>query len=230
MKNEKSREFSPAHHALLFAWFSRAVVTRVGAERGEEIVRRATRRYGEERGGRMGLRAQAAGDGLSMTNYMAYGEWAAEPGEAENTVFVEEGKVRTEVHRCPWHKAWETDELMEYGRLYCLEIDTALARGFNPDLKLEVNSSLGNDNRDCEFVFHEGEEVKEKKGRVMPWPYHVGHLFWTIRRAIVEELGEQGTEVSDEALGRFGERYGADAVSSVESYRDTDFSRLPEDG
>ncbi|MBT4496621.1 MAG: L-2-amino-thiazoline-4-carboxylic acid hydrolase [Gemmatimonadetes bacterium] len=230
MTNEKSGEFSPAHHALLFAWLSRAIVTRVGAERGEEIVRRATRRYGEERGWRMALRAQAAGDSLSMANYMAYGEWAADPGESEHTVFVEEGRVRTEVHRCPWHKAWEADELMEYGRLYCLEIDCALAWGFNPDLKLEVNSSLSNDDRDCEFVFHGGEEVEKKRGWVMPWPYHVGHLYWTVRRAVVEELGEQGVEVADEVLGRFGKRYGEEAVRSVESYRDTDFKRLPEDG
>lgn len=230
MTSEKNGEFSPAHHALLFAWLSRAVVTGVGAERGEEIVRRATRRYGEERGERMGLRAQAAGDALSMANFMAYGEWAAEPGEAEHTVFVEDGKVRTEVHRCPWHGAWEADELMESGRLYCLEIDCALSRGFNPDLTLEVKSNLSNDNRDCEFVYHEGAVVEERKGRVMPWPYHIGHLYWTLRRVIVEELGEEGEGAADEALGCFGERYGEEAVSVVESFRDTDFTRLPEDG
>ena len=230
MKNAAAERFTPTHHALLFAWISRAVVEQVGRERGERAIRKAVRRYGEERGGRMALRAQADGASLSMTNYMAYGEWKADPGESEHTVFEEEGRVRTEVHRCPWHQAWEEAGLMEYGRLYCLEIDTSLARGFNPELTLEVNSTLSNDGRDCEFVFRDAEEITEKRGKVMPWSYHLGHLYWTMFRVLAEELGEEGEQAAGAALERFTAQCGREAGRAVESYRDTDFGCLPGTG
>ena len=226
MKNEAAERFTPTHHALLFAWISRAVIERTGLERGEQVVRKAIRRYGEERGERMALRAQGDGVPLNMTSYMAYGEWAADPGESEHTVFEEDAGVRTVVHRCPWHKAWEDADLMEYGRLYCLEIDTALARGFNPELTLEVNRTLSNDGQDCEFVFRDAEGIVEKKGKVMPWPYHLGHLYWTMSRVLVEELGEVGEQASNAALDRFNAEYGGDAGRVIEAYCDADFLRL----
>jgi hypothetical protein len=66
--------FSPTHHALLFAWMSLEIIRRAGADEGECIVRSAVQRYGEQRGRRMALRAQANGHPLTMTHYLAYGE------------------------------------------------------------------------------------------------------------------------------------------------------------
>lgn len=228
MKTEAAESFTPAHHALLFAWLSRAVIEQVGRDRGERVIRKAIRRYGEERGLRMALRAQGDGNTLSMTNYMAYGEWKANPEETEQTLFAEDAGIRMEVHRCPWHRAWEEAGIMEYGRLYCLEIDTALARGFNPELTLEVNSTLSNDGRNCEFVFRQAEGIVKKKEKEMPWPYHLGHLYWTMSRVIAEELGEEGQQASHTALERFTAQCGREATLLIESYRDTDFRRLPE--
>ena len=80
--------FRAMHHAMLFAWISSAVVARVGTGRGEDVVRRGVRRYGEERGHRMALRAQADGEPLTMASYLAYGEWEVELGETEKTTLV----------------------------------------------------------------------------------------------------------------------------------------------
>jgi hypothetical protein len=212
---------------MLFAWIARAVIARAGAEKGEAVMRQAVRRYGEERGQRMALRAEADGEQLSMANYLAYGEWSADPEEIEQ-VMVEEGAVvRMTVHKCPWHAAWTENDLMTYGRLYCLEIDEALVRGFNPALKLDVNATQTNEGKPCEFVFHELEDKGPRRGRVMPWAYHVGHLYKTVGDVVVEELEAAGGEAVSEALTAFAERYGEEAAQVVLRYEDVDFGRLP---
>ena len=220
--------FTATYHALLFAWLSKAAIERAGEVRGEEAVRKAVRKYARERGGRMAMRAEAAGDALSMTNFMAYGEWQASPGESEQTVVQEEGQVRTAVHRCPWSVAWEREGLIPYGRFYCLEIDTSLLKGFDPDLKLDVLCTQTNDGEDCVFVFHDVDETVRRKGTVMPWEYHCGHLFKTVSEVLEAELGTAGREAVEEASATFAARFGTEAKGVLDQQYSTDFSRLPE--
>jgi hypothetical protein len=221
--------FTATHHALLFAWLSKAAIERAGPVRGEEAVRKAVRRYGRERGHRMALRAAAAGDVLSMANFMAYGEWRADPGEMEQTVVQEEGQVRMAVHKCPWHTTWEAEGLLDSGRFYCMEIDTSLAAGFNPDLKLDVLCTQTNDGEDCVFVFNGVQDALARKGTVMSWEYHTGHLFKTVSEVLEAELGEAGGEAVAEALETFTGRFGVEAGENVKGYLSTDFGRLPDD-
>jgi hypothetical protein len=219
--------FTATHHAMLFAWIARAVVARVGAGRGEDVVRRGVRRYGEERGHRMALRAQADGEPLTMAGYLAYGEWEVEPGETEKTTLDAASDVTTRVTKCPWHAAWAGSGLVEYGRLYCLEIDQALVRGFNTSLVLEVHRTLSNDDEPCEFVYRDVGTAIVGNGRIMPWEYHAGHLYSTMAQVIVEELGQPGKEAVAAALEEFAEHYGEEATRVIVAHRDTDFNVLP---
>ncbi len=223
--------FSPTHHALLFAWISLAVIQRAGREEGERIVRRAVQRYGEQRGGRMALRAQANGHPLIMAHYLAYGEWEPGPdsGKTESDVIERPPHVEMRVHRCPWHTAWEDNDLMQVGHLYCQVIDKALVRGFNPDLTLEVGGTLSNGAPYCAFTFHDASPPRGAKdeGTTMPWDYHLGHLYATMSEVAIEELGEAGQEAADAALAAFADRFGREAAEIVKAYRDTDFTRLP---
>ena len=59
MLKEKTENVTAAHHALLFAWLTKAIIRRVGHEKAEPVVRQAVQRYGEQRGRRMAFRAQA---------------------------------------------------------------------------------------------------------------------------------------------------------------------------
>jgi hypothetical protein len=134
-----------------------------------------------------------------------------------------------QIHRCPWKDAWEAHGLMPYGRIYCLDIDEALVHGFSPELKLEVRSTLSSGDPCCEFVFHDVSPALAAAGRaVMPWEYHMGHLFKTVGEVFVEELGEQGQAAADEALAQFARQYGQQAAQAVAGYGDTDFEQLPE--
>jgi hypothetical protein len=224
---------------LLFAWISRAVVRRAGAERGEAVVREGVRRYGQQRGRRMALRAQADGEALNMLNYLIYGEWWAEGSKSEQRVLASDPHFHVQVAGCLWHATWQAHDLVPYGRLYCLEIDEALIEGFNPRLKLSVNATSPNDLCDCDFVFHDAHltpeklELMEQKSRalgfraVMPWDYHLGHLYKTVGEVVVEELGAVGQEALGAALDEFARRYGEGAAQMIKAYEGTDFDRLP---
>jgi hypothetical protein len=239
--NDLRKTFTPQHHALLFGWIAREVMLRAGDERGEEVLRKAVRRYAEQRGLRMALRAQSNGHELNMLSFLAYGEWRAEGGESESSTVERSPHLRKEVHKCPWQGAWEANDLLPYGRFYCLEVDEGLARGFNPDLRLEVLGTLTNDGVPCDFVFH-GADLNQKntfilgyrhslasrKGAVMPWDYHCGHLFKTVGEIVVAELGQEGKEAILAARTEFAQRFGEAAIQIVEGYLEADFDSLPD--
>jgi hypothetical protein len=219
-------DLSPTHHALLFAWIAEALVTQIGLETAETALRQAVRRYGEQRGHRMALRAQAAGDPLTMATYLAYGEWQPPAGQAEQATQVVGSDVRAVVQRCPWYDAWEAEGLLRAGRLYCLEIDQALARGFAPALTLEVNAIRPIDNASCEFVFRDGGQRPPNlasRRKVMPWDYHLGHLFHAIRRSLTAQLGAAGADAAAAGLAEFSRWYGPEAAVLVQSFQETDF-------
>jgi len=233
-------KFTASHHAILIALLSRSAITRLRAENGEKIIRQAVRRYGEQRGRRMALRAQRDGEPLTMLNYMAYGEWRTEPGESAQRSEEMVPHARSFVDRCPWHQAWVESGLLQYGRLYCQEIDQALARGFNPALRLNVLSTLSNDGCPCEFVFYDAnltpanvdhldrkKTANQQNGAVLPWEYHAGHLYAAVKSALAAELDERGEAILQEALAAFAQRYGDEAVQVILSYQFVDFNTLP---
>lgn len=229
------------HHALLFAWIAREVIQRVGESEGGQAIRKAVRRYGEQRGGRMAQRARADGLPLNMADFMVYGEWRASDPSITQTESVEvKPDVRMNVVRCPWNETWSRENLIEYGRLYCQEIDHALVRGFNPDLELDVNRTLTNDGESCEFVYHEaglvnGETlgvIENRKSRlegrtVMPWEFHCGHLYKTFSEVLESELGHPGRDAVKEAMDEFSRCYGVNSTQRILAYQDLDFDEVP---
>ncbi len=238
----KPASFSPAHHGLLMSWIARQVCQRVGPVKGEQLVRKAIRRYGEERGARMARRALSFGKELTMVNYLVFGEWSAAPGEVERRLESNNhNDLRMLVERCPWQAAWMKADLLEYGRLYCQEIDQALLRGFNPELHLDVNKTLTNDHQACDFVFHGtplnfstnlallvGKKLTPGKQVILPWEYHTGHLYKTMSDMLFSELGLAGREAAEAALAEFGAHFGAEAAQIVQDHLQTDFTCLPE--
>jgi hypothetical protein len=232
--------FTETHHALLFAWITQAVFERAGAMEGEKAIRNAIIQYGRERGGRMALRARANGDVLSMANYMAYGEWQSSPGVMEQELLEKAPNARVRVSRCPWFSTWQENGLLTYGRFYCLEIDGALAAGFNPDLKIDVVGTQTNGAAQCEFVYRDAalpeqgvqfpahaDAVLSADKVKMPWDYHVGHLFKTLESVLVAELSPVGREAIEAGLAEFGRQFGQPAVQKIAAFRRVDFSRLP---
>ena len=233
MKKSDQDHFSETHHALLFAWIAREIIHRLGQDNGEQIIIRAVRRYGEQRGRRMALRAKADNQDLSMANFLVYGEWKpTKQEEVQHQRIEESSDIRVLVHQCPWNNAWTENDLIQYGRLYCQEIDRALVRGFNPELNIEVDKTLTNENEPCEFLFHNANlfspNTVDAKNSVMPWDYHCGHLVKTFSEILEEEFGQEGQVIIQAALAEFGSLYGEEAVQTIVELQDIDYNLLPE--
>ena len=211
---EVRARFGPECHALLFAWLAREAM-RPRRDGDEDVIRRAVWRYGVQRGSRMAQRAQAAGHPLDFLHYLAYSEWRARPEAFEITVLENAPHLHQQVYRCPWHQAWADADLMPYGRLYCLDIDRAVAHGFNPELVLEVNGTHTNGAACCDFVFREAGLTPERQAEldalrvelgdsaVMGWDYHCGHLYQTLRNALIAAYGPEGEAMAEVALAVF---------------------------
>jgi hypothetical protein len=232
--------FSERHHALLYALIAKKIVEQAGKDAGEAALRVAVRRYGEQRGRRMAIRALANGDDLSMTSFLIYGEWRSGTGLGQHDQTVVGPDVRMVVPRCPWALTWMETSLSVYGRLYCQEIDQALVRGFNPDLIIDVNRTQTNDGEPCDFLFHKAAllsgntlaYIQDKSaaladGTVMPWEYHCGHLYKTFQEVLTGQLGDAGQEAVRAALDEFAARFSNHAVGIVVSYEKIDFNQLP---
>jgi hypothetical protein len=225
--------FTEAHHALLFAWMAKAVCERVGDEQGEAIIRRAVRRYGEERGRRMAARARANGHALDMIEYIAYSEFRTRAGAMSQKLSARGRDIALLNTKCPWYTAWDEGGLMKWGCLYCREIDSAVVRGFNPELRLDVRGTRSNGDAACDFIFR-GAKLNLRNGlrlifrkafrpgarAIKDWDYHVGHLFTTLEQVLADELGEGGHEAVDSALNAFAERYGEEAALRVRKIRE----------
>jgi hypothetical protein len=227
-------EFSPTHHALLFAWIAQETLQRAGAEPGQAVLRRAVRQYGEQRGRRMAQRAQSAGRPLDMTSYLAYGEWQAAAEMFDTRLESAPQGARSLVFRCPWHQAWFENGLNDSGRLYCLEIDEALGRGFNPELRLEVQATRSNMAEACRFIYHGAnlealQEIQVDRSRtVMPWDYHLGHLYQTMFAVLQADLGPAGEQAAQAGLAAFARRFGEQAAERIRAFQDANFDHTSE--
>jgi hypothetical protein len=230
--------FSPVEHAYLFACLARAAIRLAGEAAGSAAVRRGVRLYGEQRGRRMALRVQADGRPLSMLNFLIYSEWQTAPGENESVMVEFVPDARSSVRRCVWNSTWRENDLLPYGRLYCLEIDSALLRGYNPDLRLSVNQTLSNQGEPCDFIYAGAELTQENLERLqygkrsdpgprarMPWEYHTGHLYQTLRGVFITDLPD-ADRAALSALDAFSERFGQPAAEVVRSYAAVNFDQI----
>ncbi len=203
------------------------------------IISKAVRQYSEQRGRRMALRAQVDKRALSMINYIGYGEYKI-TGEIELKIIERSPYARIRIPKCPWYTTWKENGLLSFGRLYCREIDPALVRGFNPALRVDVNATLPAGAVQCEIVYHADltilnylliqyrKTVSLGAKAVMPWDYHVGHLFHTLEKVIIDELGLDGQKAIEAGLAKFAERYGEQAIQKVVTSRNQDYESVPD--
>jgi hypothetical protein len=234
MSSGQIQPLGPREHALLFAYLAREVIEAAGAERGAQVVGEAVWRYGAQRGCRMARRAQAAGRSLDWATYLTYGEWRAPEGVQRTETLATAPDLHRRVYTCPWHQAWRENDLLVYGQHYCLHIDRALAHGYNPELILHVGCTLSDGSPYCDFRFeradlsptdmaHIAQLRRELEPRVvMPWSYHLGHLYKTMGQALVDQLGVMGELVVSDGLAAFAQHCPQAAGVAVEHLQ-TDF-------
>jgi len=236
----KKHTFTAQHHALLFAGIAREVISLAGEKKGGNIMETAVEKYGRQRGKRMALRALKNGHGLTVADYFAYGEWEVPKGEMDLKFVKKNPDVCLNIFKCPWHSTWREHDLLEYGKYFCRKIDAALVHGFNPDLKIEINSTQTNGGDFCDFIFRDArltlfkilglaykKKIRPGKDAVMPWEYHIGHLFKTTGEVIHQELGTHAQKIMETALAGFAHFSSKEHIEIIKTYVDIDFDKLP---
>jgi hypothetical protein len=232
--------FTAKHHALIYVWIVKELIELVGEEAAVPIIRKATKCYGEQRGRRMALRACLNGHELSMLNYLAYSEWKAGKDEMVMHIAERHPHLRVRIPVCPWYTVWQNQDLLHYGAYYCETIDRALVSGFNPDLSLDIITIKPSGSKECDMIFKDArmslanmlklifrKHVSPGSKALMPWEYHTGHIYKTLKEEISGTFGEKGTQACDAALAIFSQKFGEVAAQIIQSHWDIDFNRLP---
>lgn len=227
--------FTPEHHAIAYGLFVRNA-GKLAGEAGRNAATAGTLLYADQRGARMAKRCRKHGDPLTPQSYMAYGEWAPEPGtmEAKDVSFAPD--VATEAYVCPWFTAWQRMGFLEEGKVYCGCIDYNLVKGFSQDMELTVESTRPQGGDRCRFVWKgfsmdqkARQALAEKKAALgdscrKDWVYHTRHLY----SAMEEKLRAlpEGEEIIRKTLDDFETLYGTEARNTISQVAGMDFYEI----
>ena len=124
----------------------------IAAERAAgTAVARAISRLGEERGRRIRERVDADGQAPTLDNLYKYYDLPIGEGWESTVERTDTGHVET-VTYCPLAEVWRELGAPDRDVLYC-DIDMAIIRGYNPDIRIErCESLLAGDGR-CVYKF-----------------------------------------------------------------------------
>lgn len=191
--------FTPGDHAILFTCFSHAALSLLDQKAAEVFLKNTVISYGRERGQRMAKRAIANGDKLDMAAYYAYGEWDFSGGFRKESIIADHNAYI--VRECPWHKAWAEVQQLDKAMYYCDSVDNSILEGFNPELRLEMKSTLTRHDG-CEFHWLDSLNDEEEKIRIQQirsriggscqkdFLYHSAHLASAFMRTAIQQ-GEE---------------------------------------
>ncbi len=148
--------------AQLFASVAKSVIERYGAEEGEAVLKNAVEYFGRERGKRIAGRVRKLGKELSFKNWLIYTDISPKnfPVKAE----LKDNDLVAQVGACSFISAAEQWGLGDYAKIYCKYADFAILDGYNPHIKLELDSRHDSGKDYCVFRYIVKEENK-RRGR-----------------------------------------------------------------
>lgn len=219
------------HHAMMFAYLSKHALLLCGDE-GKEAILNGMIIYGNERGARMAKNALAHGDELTTMTNQAYGEWKTDyEGQMIFGQLRTQPTLQTYIAKCAWCDAWKKHDILEYGKLYCVNVDNAVYQGFRSDFVCTpTTTSLSFGGEQCEFDWghpisdEEAALLVEKKKELgsscmKDFTFHTAHIKYTLSKYLIDTLGEAGQKIVDLALAdyvaTFGQEY-LDVLASVD--------------
>jgi hypothetical protein len=144
--------------AQLFASLSKHVFEKQGVVEGEKLIKEAVEYFGFERGQRIAQVVKGLGKPLSLKNWLIYSDIDGSNFEAKASLCNHDLLVR--VHHCTFIDAAEKWELREQASLYCRYVDYAILKGYNPDVKLELQSRHDTGKDYCLFRYSMKEDNK----------------------------------------------------------------------
>lgn len=236
-ENRRRKDNTIEQHAVLAALLAKYAIKEAG-DAGKDAFIAGITRMGIERGTRMAAQAVLRGDRLDYVNYQAYGEWKPQPGQMEFVTVQTQPEAVTEARKCAWNEAWKKYGLEEYGKYYCVTVDDAIFRGFQPEFHCDVKGNQSWGSPKCEFHWgvpmseEDQERLARKKAElgdscIKDFNYHTGHVLYSIGDELRHLLGkEMGDKVVNQAVEEFTEIFGAEYVAAFENAYPGDPSAL----
>jgi hypothetical protein len=129
-------------------------------ENGLAMLEQAVFRFGEERGRRIAQRVREDRKPLTLMNFFLYSDLDVSGNEMVPE-FVE-GELRIRVMKCRLFDKLHELGLQKYAKHYCKPIDSAVLRGYNARLELDVKTQISGGADCCLFVYRQPSgSVKE---------------------------------------------------------------------
>ncbi|MFX1509261.1 MAG: L-2-amino-thiazoline-4-carboxylic acid hydrolase [Promethearchaeota archaeon] len=127
---------------LLFYHFAKTLVDELGEAAGKNLVLKAIHSYGSERGHAIREKVLEANLELTMENFSKFYDLPTSGWE-----YSDEGTTY-----CCYAEAWIDRGVENLGRLYC-EVDFALLKAYNPDLRMKRAGSILDGDPCCKMEF-----------------------------------------------------------------------------
>ena len=144
--------------AALFSFLARAVLSELGPEKGEAMIKRAVEEFGKARGRRIAVIVKDLGKPLTLKNWLIYSDidsvnFDPHPDLDNNDLLVKAGE-------CTFWNAAREFGMGEYARIYCKYVDYAILEGYNPDIKLVLHDRhhVGQDHCLFRYIMKEGNK------------------------------------------------------------------------
>ncbi len=131
----------------LFCTITEEVINQFG-DKGRSAIAESVKKYGEERGRRIAELVKKMGKELSLKNFFIYGDLNSRDILKYKPKIVD-GNVEIIVKDCVFYNGCKEWNKEKYGQIYCEYIDTAVLKGYNPELIIEVPSNITKGAKKC---------------------------------------------------------------------------------
>ena len=228
-------ELKIENQAMMFAFLSRAAIE-VKGEEGRAAIQAGMIRYGKERGARMAERARKAGDPVDLWTNQAYGEWKPDyAGQMDFGMLRAEPTYQTYIAKCAWCEAWKKNDILEYGREYCVNVDAAVYEGFGAGaVCTPISTSMSWGGERCDFDWgkplskEELRLVADKKAELgtsamRDFNFHTAHIYYSIADELRRHFPEDSGEIIEKAVADYIDLFGQEAYDCLLKFSPDEF-------
>ena len=225
--------YTEKHHAFISACFYK-ILKEKNLAGWKDAFLYATRRYGEQRGGRMAQRAIRDGKPLTIGTYCSYGEWNYTPeATSENfpqsidDEFKGDDMIRT-YHACPWNAQYMDMNLKDGAVLYCQDLDMFIARGFSPEVSYDVQQTM-HEHGTCIHVLGNlanDKPAPKKPENIRDFKFHCAHIYKVFSDVMISIYKSEGIIIAADVIKAFKDEYGEELADQLTEFRDMNFDYL----
>ena len=223
------------NQAMMFAFLSKYTILAHGEE-GRKVIQEGMKRYGRERGARMAARARANGDPVCLWTNQAYGEWKPDyAGQMEFGMLRSEPTYQTYIAKCAWCEAWKKNDILEYGREYCVNVDAAVYEGFGcGGVCTPLSTAMSWGGERCDFDWgkplsaEELQMVKDKKAELgtsamRDFNFHTAHIYCSVADELCKHFPEESKAMIDRAVADYIDLFGQEAYDCLLEFSPDEF-------